>query len=132
MPTVPKSSGKGQMLNAHGLRDLLEDDGIGDVHVAWIEQVHAMPKQGVSSAFGFGRSVGAIEGVVAALYIPTEMVTPQEWKKRAGLLRKPKDAARGLAIRLFPDVADRLARKKDVGRADALLIAHFMTGGIGG
>ena len=88
-----------------------------------VEKVHAMPGQGVSSMFKFGRSLGAIEGVVGALGWPLQWLTPQAWKKHHGLINKPKDAARLLAIETWPEDADMFRRKKDCGRADAALIA---------
>lgn len=91
---------------------------------AVIEKVGAMPGQGVSSMFQFGRSVGQLEGVLAALMIPTEYVTPQQWQKAVGV-RDGKDGARARAAELFPAYAHLFARKKDDGRADASLIAFF-------
>ena len=82
-----------------------------------------MPGQGVSSMFGFGVSYGILQGVIASLGIPSVLVTPQRWKKAAGLMGKPKDYARTLAQRLYP--AAELSRKKDIGRADAILIARY-------
>ena len=120
MPVSAKTAGKGQQLNLAALHDLLR--GIdGEV---WMEQVGPMPGQGVTSMFGFGRSVGQIEGVIAALGLPVQYVTPQKWKRPLGLIGRDKDAARTLAIQRFPAVASMLARKKDCGRADALLIAY--------
>ncbi len=89
----------------------------------YLEQVSAMPGQGVTSSFGFGVSFGIIQGVVAALKVPLVMVPPVVWKRRAKLLGKDKDQARTLAQRLYPTV--ELGRKKDIGRADAVLIARF-------
>ncbi len=91
--------------------------------IAYLEQVSAMPGQGVSSMFGFGVSYGIIQGTLGALGIPVIFITPQKWKKIAGLIGKEKDMARTIAQRLYPDA--ELARKKDIGRADALLIARF-------
>ena len=90
---------------------------------AVLEQVGAMPGQGVASMFSFGHSAGVIEGVLAALGIGYELVVPQEWKKAYKLNGKPKDAARALAQRYYPSAP--LARKKDSGLADALLLARF-------
>lgn len=90
-----------------------------------IERVSAMPKQGVSSTFAFGRSLGIAEGVVGALGLPLVRVTPQVWKRRAGLIGTEKDAARQRAIELFPERSVDLARKKDGGRADAILIGFY-------
>jgi crossover junction endodeoxyribonuclease RuvC len=90
---------------------------------AYLELVSAMPKQGVTSMFNFGVSLGVIEGVLAALSIPVYMVTPASWKKRAGLTGKDKEAARTLAQQLYP--AAELGMKKHIGRADAILIARY-------
>lgn len=97
--------------------------GFDDRPTIVVEKVHAMPKQGVSSTFKFGRSLGVIEGVVGAFGWPLTWVTPQAWKKHHGLIGKDKDAARMLALETWPEHADTFRRKKDVGRADAALIA---------
>lgn len=91
--------------------------------MTYIENVHAMPKQGVSSVFSFGRSLGNIEGALGVLGIPFTYVEPTVWKRRYGLIGSEKDAARTTAARLFPIAP--LARKKDIGRADAILIANW-------
>jgi crossover junction endodeoxyribonuclease RuvC len=76
--------------------------------------------------FTMGRGLGTWEGVLAGLGIPYELVTPQRWKKALmDGMGKDKDASRLQAIRLFPAIAGQLARKKDDGRADALLIAEY-------
>lgn len=90
---------------------------------AYLEQVSAMPQQGVSSMFGFGVSYGIIQGILASLEIPVILVNPQKWKRAAGLIRQPKDMARTIAQRLYP--LAELSLKKHVGRADALLIARY-------
>lgn len=89
-----------------------------------VEKVGAMPGQGVSSMFQFGRGVGMIEGVTASLGLPLHYVTPQRWQKDVGV-RGGKDGARLRAIELFPAYASLFARKKDDGRADAALIAWW-------
>jgi crossover junction endodeoxyribonuclease RuvC len=89
----------------------------------FVEDVHTMPNQGVASSGNFMFGKGVIVGVVATLRLPMILVTPQSWKKRAGLIGKDKDYARTLAQQLYP-TAD-LGRKKDIGRADALLIARY-------
>lgn len=98
---------------------------LDDAPTVIVEKVHAMPKQGVASTFGFGRSLGVIEGVVAGLRWPIVWVTPQAWKKHHGLLRQDKDAARMLALETWPSHADTFRRKKDIGRADAALIGAY-------
>ena len=82
-----------------------------------------MPGQGVSSMFNFGMGYGAIQGVLAGLCVPLHLVTPQKWKKHQGLIGKDKDCARTLAQQLYPEAS--LARKKDIGRADAILIGDY-------
>lgn len=89
-----------------------------------LERVHAMPKQGVSSTFKFGMSFGEVRGVIGALAIPLYLVTPTKWKKHYHL-SSDKEESRALAIRLFPNNADRLQRKKDDGRAEAALLAKY-------
>lgn len=101
-------------------------DGSEADHV-FIEQVGAMPGQGVSSMFNFGHSCGTVMGVVAAMGIPHTLVTPQAWKKAAGLIGTDKDAARSRAIQLWPRWQE--LNKKGAGQAfaDAALIARFGT-----
>lgn len=90
---------------------------------AYLEKVSAMPGQGVTSMFGFGTSYGIVLGVLGALQVPTVLVTPHVWKKKAGLIGQEKDAARTLAQRLYPKAP--LSLKKHIGRADAMMIARF-------
>lgn len=84
-----------------------------------------MPGQGVTSMFTFGHAAGVVEGVVVGQMIPVTKVTPQAWKKRAGLVGKDKDAARSRAIQLWPRW-DSLGKKGEgQALADAALIARF-------
>jgi len=122
MPVMPLT-GKRNQVNAAALRKVIALWTRTETATAYLEQVSAMPGQGVSSMFGFGVSYGIVQGVLASLFIPVVFVTPQQWKKRAGLIGKDKDFARTLAQRLYPMA--ELSRKKDIGRADALLIARF-------
>jgi crossover junction endodeoxyribonuclease RuvC len=93
---------------------------------AYIELVNAMPKQGVSSVFGFGKGAGVLEGVLAGLQIPFTLVTPQAWQKHQGLPPKAgKGASRARAAALFPKQVGFFSRVKDDGRADAALIARY-------
>lgn len=91
---------------------------------AIIELVGAMPGQGVSSMFKFGRAFGTVIGIVQALDIPLHFVTPAKWKAHYRI-PKDKDAARALAIRYWPGKAKDLSRKKDAGRAEAALLARY-------
>lgn len=104
------------------MADILRDKKIDHV---FIEKVGAMPGQGVTSMFGFGKGFGLWIGILAALQIPYTLVTPQAWKKVLMQGVSDKDAARGRSQQLFPAVANQLSRKKDIGRADALLIAEY-------
>jgi crossover junction endodeoxyribonuclease RuvC len=125
MPVMPRLHGKGDMVNGAELASIIMDARAGNESIVYLEQVAAMPGQGVTSMFHFGESVGVILGVLQTLQCRYVMVKPQDWKKAAGIVRKDKDAARTLAIQLFPAIGDKLTRKKDIGRADALLIAKF-------
>jgi crossover junction endodeoxyribonuclease RuvC len=93
-----------------------------------VEKVSAMPGQGVTSMFNFGRSFGVVEGVVAALQIPITYVTPQRWKS-ALRLSSDKGESRRLATQLWPQHADQWSRVKDDGRAEAALLAHYLAKG---
>lgn len=101
--------------------------GTGSFDAAWVEDVHSMPKQGVSSSFKFGRAHGTVLGVLGALRIPIHLVSPARWKKAMGLSRD-KGASRRRAIELWPDHAQAFARVKDDGRAEAALIASYGLG----
>ena len=124
MPTVEVQSGKTvkRRLSEPMLAELLRPHEID--HVA-LEQVSAMPKQGVSSTFNFGQTYGAIRGVLAGLRIPTTMVAPAKWT-RDMKVSGGKDANRQRAAQLFPAYAASFSRVKDDGRADAALLAHWL------
>lgn len=89
---------------------------------AYIEQVSAMPGQGVSSMFAFGEAFGLAKGVLAGLGIPVQTVTPARWKRALGL-NQGKDAARAMAAARWPQHAGEFRRVRDDGRAEAALIA---------
>ena len=95
---------------------------------AYLEQVGAMPGQGTASMFTFGHAVGVAEGILQGLNIPYTLVTPQAWKKSAGLIGSDKDAARSRAIQLYPELRALDAKAKGQAIADALLIARFGIG----
>ena len=122
MPLMSSKSGK-NLLNIPRLAAIIRGFLQRGPACAYIEQVGSMPKQGVSSTFRFGESYGAVQGVLGALGVPTYYITPQCWKKPLGLIGAEKDFARTLAIHAYPSCSDALARKLDIGRADALLIA---------
>ena len=92
-----------------------------------IEQVSAMPGQGVTSMFNFGQTFGAIKGVCAALKLPIYFVRPSKWKKHFELINSSKDSSRTKVIEMYPTLSDQLAKKKDVNKSDAILIARFFS-----
>jgi crossover junction endodeoxyribonuclease RuvC len=96
-----------------------------DVQHAYIERAQAMPKQGSSSGFKYGRAVGAIEAAIALSGIPVTIVEPSVWKRFWRLPGKDKESSRQKALQLFPAAHALLARKKDHGRAEATLIALY-------
>lgn len=121
MPVGAKPRGKGSMVDVASLVAVF---GL-DWEVGWaaVEFVHAMPKQGVSSTFSLGDSFGCVRAALASAGIPVVYISPGEWKRRAGLTGKDKDASRMLALERHPEAAEWLQRKKDHGRAEAILIA---------
>ena len=90
-----------------------------------IEQVSAMPGQGVTSMFNFGQSFGILKGICSAMQLPMYFVRPAKWKKYFGLINSEKDASRTRAIEMFPYFSSHLSKKKDSNKADAILIACF-------
>jgi crossover junction endodeoxyribonuclease RuvC len=90
-----------------------------------VEQVSAMPGQGVTSMFNFGQSFGVIKGVCAAMQLPIFFVRPAKWKKHFDLINSQKDSSRVKAIEMFPKFSSILSRKKDSNKADAILIANY-------
>ena len=90
-----------------------------------IEQVSAMPGQGVTSMFNFGQSFGILKGICAAMQLSMYFTRPAKWKKYFNLINCEKDASRTKAIEVFPYFADHLSKKKDSNKADAILISSF-------
>ncbi len=129
MPVMQRgATSKKQMVNAAELarlvRDLRADVAVVELVMGAPRKVGGESVMGAASAFNFGDTAGCIRGVLGALGNETHYVTPATWKKRAGLAgNRDKEASRSLAIRLYP--AASLARKKDSGRAEALLIARY-------
>jgi crossover junction endodeoxyribonuclease RuvC len=106
-----------------GLSQLMES--LPSVCRLTIEDVHAMPHQGVTSSFNFGRSFGVVLGVVSALGFAYNLVSPQKWKREFGLIGADKDASTWLAKKLFPGAAEFMTKKSHHGRAEALLLAEY-------
>jgi len=121
--TVPKGSKDKPILNANLLYKLLMK--FSPCKIA-VEKVHAMPGQGVTSTFNFGKSYGIILASIDIAESEYLAVTPQAWKKMQGLIGTDKEAAVALAIKKYPEAASSLTRKKDHGRADALLICDYL------
>ena len=90
-----------------------------------IEQVSAMPGQGVTSMFNFGQSFGILKGICSAMQLPMYFVRPAKWKKYFSLINSEKDASRTKAIEIFPYISKELSKKKDANKADAILIASY-------
>ncbi len=124
MPTAAAKQGK--TMKQHILFPVLSDligNPLYNTNVAVIEEVHAMPGQGVTSMFRFGYAAGAVAGVCAGHNIPTTFLRPKVWQSVAGM-RQGKDAGRLRAMQLFPRQTELFRRVKDHNRADAALIAY--------
>ena len=102
----------------------IKNYNINDIKVV-IEQVSAMPGQGVTSMFNFGQSFGVLKGICSAMQIPMYFVRPAKWKKYFNLINSQKDASRTKAIQIFPYISSQLSKKKDANKADAILLASF-------
>jgi crossover junction endodeoxyribonuclease RuvC len=126
MPVMPEGKKNKRQLNSAQLVKLLKDNIKNNEEVAIIvEQVNAMPGQGVTSMFNFGQTFGAIKGICAALGLPIFFVRPAKWKKHFELINSSKDASRTKAIEMYPSISHQLSKKKDVNKSDAILIARF-------
>lgn len=124
MPTCLVKVGRTdrRRVSASLLRDLLAADGDAITMIV-LERVGGMTGQSASASFTFGYGCGLVEGVIAALSLPVVMVTPQAWKRSAGI-PAAKGAAREAAMRLWPAWSSKFARVKDDGRAEACLLAR--------
>ena len=120
IPTMGRGKGSKQQVNCAELACIIRSC---PPCPAYVESVGSMPGQGVASSFNFGHTVGAITATFVALGFPLHFVTPQVWKRHFTLIGTDKDMARTKAIQLHPGAP--LARKRDIGRADALLMASW-------
>ena len=126
MPVMTEGKKNKRQLNSAQLVKLLtENIKINEDIAIVVEQVNAMPGQGVTSMFNFCQTFGAIKGICAALSLPIFFVRPAKWKKYFGLINSEKDASRTKAIEMFPYFSSQLSKKKDSNKADAILIANF-------
>ena len=128
MPVMPDGKKNKRQLNSALLAKLIKDH-IEDIEdtVTIVEQVNAMPGQGVTSMFNFGQTFGAIKGICAALELPIYLIRPAKWKKHFELINSSKDASRTKAIEMYPSLAQKLSKKKDVNKSDAILIARYFS-----
>ena len=128
MPVMPVGKKNKSQVNGsqvyNEILKVIENEGKQDVKVV-IEQVSAMPGQGVTSMFNFGQSYGVLKGIFSAMQIPMDFVSPVKWKKYFNLINTQKDSSRTKAIEFFPYISAKLSRKKDANKADAILIASF-------
>ncbi len=126
IPVMSEGKKNKRQLNSAHLSQYIEKNTLdASKTIVVVEQVNAMPGQGVTSMFNFGQTFGAIKGISAALKLPIFFVRPSKWKKHFELLKSSKDASRTKAIEMYPSLADKLSRKKDVNKSDAILIARF-------
>ncbi len=126
MPVMAEGKKNKRQLNSAQLVNIIKDSTKPDAEIAVVvEQVNAMPGQGVTSMFNFGQTFGAIKGVCAALELPIFFVRPSKWKKHFELINSSKDSSRTKVIEMYPSLSSQLAKKKDVNKSDAILIARF-------
>ena len=128
MPTMIDGKKNKRQINGSEVTNIIKkrlNDGKEVIVV--VEQVNAMPGQGVTSMFNFGQSFGVIKGICAALKLPIYYVRPVKWKKHFNLIKTNKDASRTKVIEVYPNISGKLSRKKDSNKADAILIARYFT-----
>ena len=128
MPSMAEGKKNKKQVNGNQLFNEIKSrlSGINEEEVrVVVEHVTAMPGQGVTSMFNFGQSFGVIKGICSAMKLPIHFVRPTKWKKYFNLINTLKDASRSRAIEIFPKVSDKLKRKKDSNKADAILIASY-------
>ncbi len=113
MPVMSEGKKNKRQLNSAQLVKIIKDnvENKEDIRVI-VEQVNAMPGQGVTSMFNFGQTFGAIKGICAALGLPIFFVRPSKWKKHFELINSSKDASRTKAIEMYPLLSNELAKKK--------------------
>ena len=126
MPVMAEGKKNKRQLNNAQLVNIIKDNTQGSEEKAVVvEQVNAMPGQGVTSMFNFGQTFGAIKGICAALNLPIFFVRPAKWKKHFELINSSKDSSRTKAIEMYPSLSNQLSKKKDVNKSDAILIARY-------
>jgi hypothetical protein len=110
-----------EVIDPYGVAHIL-DTKEQEISQLFLEEVNAMPGQGVVSMFSLGQAYGIVRGVAGGLKIPLTLIRPAVWKKD---LKVPadKDAARYRASQLFPECASEWKHKHQDGLAEASLIA---------
>ena len=128
MPVMAEGKKNKRQLNSAQLVNIIKENikNYEEINVV-VEQVNAMPGQGVTSMFNFGQTFGAIKGVCAALSLPIFFIRPSKWKKYFELINSSKDSSRTKVIEMYPSIANQLSKKKDVNKSDAILIARFFS-----
>ena len=125
-PTMIEGKKNKRQINSAHVTNIIKERLSNEKEViVVVEQVNAMPGQGVTSMFNFGQSFGVIKGICAALGLPIYFVRPAKWKKHFNLIKTNKDASRTKVIEAYPEISSKLHRKKDSNRADAILIALY-------
>ena len=113
MPVMSEGKKNKRQLNSAQLVNIVRENINNNEEIAVVvEQVNAMPGQGVTSMFNFGQTFGAIKGVCAALNLPIYFVRPSKWKKQFELINSSKDASRTKVIEMYPYLSDQLSKKK--------------------
>ena len=126
MPVMSEGKKNKKQLNSAQLVKIIKGHILSnDNTFVIVEQVSAMPGQGVTSMFNFGQTFGAIKGICASLNLPIFYIRPAKWKKHFDLINSSKDASRTKVIEMYPSISERLSKKKDVNKADAILIARY-------
>ena len=128
IPVMSEGKKNKRQLNSALLVKMIKDNINSNEEVSVVvEQVNAMPGQGVTSMFNFGQTFGAIKGICAALELPIFFVRPSKWKKYFELINSSKDSSRTKVIEMYPKLSYQLSKKKDVNKSDAILIARFFS-----
>ena len=128
MPTMAEGKKNKKQVNGRQIYNeimLIKNKFMDEKMSVIVEQVSAMPGQGVTSMFNFGQSFGVLKGIFSAMQIPMDFISPVKWKKHYNLINTQKDSSRTKAIEFFPYISSKLSRKKDANKADAILIASF-------
>ena len=126
MPTMIDGKKNKRQVNGAQVSNIIKERLNNDKEVIIVvEHVNAMPGQGVTSMFNFGESFGVIKGICSALNLPIYFVRPAKWKKHFNLIKTNKEASRTKAIQIYPEISNKLSRKKDSNKADAILIARY-------